>query len=139
MPSVKQQLARRLREVRESGGEAKSIELEGAAFAKLCEEMGTADPVIDGVRVSKLDERASLLELGAAYASLRWRVNMTRDDVASLMKAVPTGELHSLLCIIISQHLDDSGYEDPLDTMSADEHDALKKSLLEIGLVDTTL
>lgn len=139
MPSVKEQLVLELRKFRAAGREPATLDLGEKAFAALCEEMGTQTPVIEGVPVRGLDRRASFIELGVSYAFRRWHVRMSSEDVASLMKAVPTDELMSLLCIVISQHLDDEGFEDPADEMSADEHDAMVKMIKEAGLDDPSL
>lgn len=106
------------------------------------EELGIAEGgevQVDGVVVLPLDPRVGLLELARQYAIHRWHVAMSTLDVSTLFGAVPDDELEDLIPIVIDQHMDDHGYEDPADKMDYRELEELKGQLAELGYVDVEI
>ena len=116
------------------------IELPEEQWDKLVREVGTAELVVDGVEVGKMSLRAELTAAAQFYAAVRWRVEMSREDVESLFKAVESDdEMQDLLAIMIDQHLDDHGYEDPVNSMDAGEVAEMKRKLKESGFDDAEI
>ena len=109
---------------------------------KLCEELKVplAEPLMfERIRLRLMLPREEYIHAGAAYAARRWNLMLTYDDVDSLMKAVPDDEMIALIPLIMNQHFDDKGYDDPLDKLTEEGRQEMIDDLEEIGIVDPSL
>lgn len=95
--------------------------------------------VIDGVPVHGIAPRDLLIVQAMAFTKVRWGVLLSRTDMESLLKAVPTEELKDLVPLIVNQQMDDHEYHDPVQDMTDREIAAMRKEIEEIGFVDTSL
>lgn len=116
-------------EAEKRGGTLSKVELS----AKMYAELGCVN-VFEGTPIVKMTRRDELLNLVQNYAYMRWYVQMTLDDVRSLLKAVEEEELLSIGPLIVDQHLDDHGYADPSDSMTEREIKELRGKLKRLGM-----
>lgn len=116
-----------------SGSKLEKLEAPSAFYKELGGKPGE-QLVVHGVPIFLMSDRDEQICAVQQYAYLRWHVTMSMDDARSLMKAVPDEELSSLAPLIVDQHLDDHGYEDPVDTMDASEVADLKDRIAELGI-----
>lgn len=73
------------------------------------------------------------LERAVKYASIRWGIHLTELDAESLFKAVKDDELRALIPLIIDQHFDDHGFEDPVDFLDSEAVRDMEKQIKELG------
>lgn len=94
--------------------------------------------IVEGVPVFEYTTREHFTVLGQQYAGMRWDINMTEDDVTSLLKAVPDNELDKLTSIIIDQHMDYHGIADPVEKLDEASVRELRQELEELGFTDVS-
>lgn len=105
-------------------------------------ELGIApgEPLaIDGVPVHGITPRDLLILQAIAFTRVRWNLLLSRTDMESLLKAVPTEELKDLVPLVVNQQMDDHEYHDPVQDMTEREIAAIRKEIEGIGFVDTSL
>lgn len=99
----------------------------------------TEPVVIDDVPIECLDERSELIMRGTAYAFARWGQEISEPEMNLIFKAIDTKELPSLMQLVIDQHMDSAGVEDPAAQMEAAEHKAFCEEIREMGFDDSAI
>lgn len=139
MNSASDTVAAMVKQAEQMGGKLDKLEVGAAMFAELGGRPDQATLVVHGVPIFLMSERNERLHAVVLYAYHRWNTVMSHVDAESLMKAVPDAELMSLAPLIVDQHLDDHGYEDPVDEYDTSQVDELQGVLENLGFIGVEL